>query len=75
MGRQCLGGRAGRGGGSGGFGGGTGHFVSRTAGGLWGLGGLLEDVVPHPREEGASVGDVFVGQGVPATLTAGANKG
>jgi hypothetical protein len=55
--------------------GGTGRFVSSTVDGLWGLGGLLEDVVPHPQEEGAGIGDVFIGQGVPATLTAGANEG
>jgi hypothetical protein len=57
------------GGGSGGFGRGMGRFVSRTAGGFQGLGGLLGNIHSHPREEGASVGLVVMGQGVPTTLT------
>jgi hypothetical protein len=70
MGHRCLGGRAGRDRGSGGFGRGTGCFVSRTAGGFQGLGELPGDIHVHPRKEGASVGLVVVGQGVPPTLTA-----
>jgi hypothetical protein len=74
VGCHCLGGRAGMGRGSRGFGGSLGCFVSRSAGGVRGLGGLIGNVVPHPGQEGAGIGDVFVWQSVPPVLTASGDK-